>query len=203
MATLVVQEGPLAGHRLEIAGEVLIGRENATLLLDDPEVSRRHAVIRPRGEALEVEDLGSLNGTWVNGHRVTQPTPLAAGDAVRVGSTTVAVELVAPPVPMDPAAAWPSTAPAAPAATTGPTGAVPPAPPGAPPPVQTPPFHPPSALPPQHQAAPQQAFQPPPQPVSRMGPATRGVVAIAVTFATIAVTAILLVVYFATRTSPP
>lgn len=72
MAGLVVQDGSLAGHRLEVASEVLIGRENTALLLDDPEVSRRHAVIRPRGDGLEIEDLGSLNGTWVNGHRVTQ-----------------------------------------------------------------------------------------------------------------------------------
>jgi len=173
MAGLVVQDGSLAGHRLEVASEVLIGRENAALLLDDPEVSRRHAVIRPRGDGLEIEDLGSLNGTWVNGHRVTQTTPLAAGDSVRVGATTIAVELAAPPVPMEPAASRPATA-------------------GPAPPAQLP----------RHHAPPEQAFQPPPQPVRRRGAATRGIVAIVVTFATIAATAILLVVYFATRTPP-
>jgi hypothetical protein len=212
MASLVVQEGSLAGHRLEVAGDVLIGRENATLLLNDPEVSRRHAVIRPRGQALEIEDLGSLNGTWVNGHRVTQPIRLAAGDSVRVGNTTLAVELVAPPVPMDPSAPGAPTAATAAAPATGPTGAVPQAPqaaaapvPAAPPGPQAEPVPPVQAplqqVPPQQ--VPPQAFQPPPQPVARQGPATRGVLAIVVVFTAIAATAVLLVLYFAARTPAP
>ncbi len=65
--------------------------------LPDPEVSRRHASVRPTDDGLVVEDLGSMNGTWVDGRRLTGPLVVAAGSTLRVGDTTIAVELAASP----------------------------------------------------------------------------------------------------------
>ena len=49
--------------------------------------------MRPAGDSLEIEDLGSLNGTWVNGARVTGKVRLALGDQVRVGDSFFEVEV--------------------------------------------------------------------------------------------------------------
>jgi pSer/pThr/pTyr-binding forkhead associated (FHA) protein len=84
--------GPLAGHRVEVASALVLGRQAADLVIDDPQVSRRHASVRPAGDALEVEDHGSLNGTWVNGARVDGIARLAPGDQVRLGDTTFQIE---------------------------------------------------------------------------------------------------------------
>jgi pSer/pThr/pTyr-binding forkhead associated (FHA) protein len=70
----------------------VLGRQAADLVIEDAQVSRRHASVRPAGDALEVEDHGSLNGTWVNGARVDGTARLAPGDRVRVGDTTFEVE---------------------------------------------------------------------------------------------------------------
>jgi class 3 adenylate cyclase len=87
-----MREGPLAGERIVVESELIIGRVDADITIDDPLVSRRHAVVRPAAGALEIEDLGSLNGTWVNGERVAGPRLLGAGDLVQVGGASFAVE---------------------------------------------------------------------------------------------------------------
>jgi predicted component of type VI protein secretion system len=110
MHRLHCTDGPVAGQRVEVTSALVVGRQAADLVVDDPQVSRRHAALRPAGGDLEVEDLGSLNGTWVNGSRINRPTRLAPGDRLRVGDTTFEVE--GPPVP---AAA---AAPAVPAPAT-------------------------------------------------------------------------------------
>ena len=76
-AALVVTKGPLAGQRLELDGELVIGREGAPVTIEDSELSRRHAAVRPVMGGFEVEDLGSLNGTFVNGNRINVPTRVA------------------------------------------------------------------------------------------------------------------------------
>jgi pSer/pThr/pTyr-binding forkhead associated (FHA) protein len=78
---------------MEIDGDVVIGREGADLTIEDPELSRRHARVRPVDGGVEVEDLGSTNGTFVNGARVTTPRRLTRGDVVRVGQTDFRVDL--------------------------------------------------------------------------------------------------------------
>jgi len=83
--------GPLAGQRVEVTAELVLGRQ-ADLVIEDPQVSRRHASVRPAGDALEVEDHGSRNGTWVNGARIAATTRLVPGDQVRLGDTTFEVE---------------------------------------------------------------------------------------------------------------
>jgi class 3 adenylate cyclase len=86
-----VQAGPLAGHQFEVVSELILGRSNADITIDDAEVSRRHAVIRSLEGTLEIEDLGSLNGTLVNGERITAPRLLREGDLVTIGGTTLEV----------------------------------------------------------------------------------------------------------------
>jgi pSer/pThr/pTyr-binding forkhead associated (FHA) protein len=110
MHALRFTAGPLAGRRVEVTAALVLGRQAADLVVEDPQVSRRHASLRPAGDALEVEDLGSLNGTWVNDARIQGATRLAPGDRVRVGDTTFEVE--GPPVPAAPTQASPEPAPA-------------------------------------------------------------------------------------------
>jgi hypothetical protein len=62
-----------------------IGRwENNDVVVDDRWVSRHHAQIRHKGEQFLIEDLGSKNGTLVNGRRIAEPTVLADGDEIQV-----------------------------------------------------------------------------------------------------------------------
>jgi pSer/pThr/pTyr-binding forkhead associated (FHA) protein len=92
LPTVVVKTGSEAGRRLELGGAVAIGRQDGDLVLEDPEVSRRHAVLRREGESIVVEDLDSTNGTFVNGERIRSPLPIGPGDLVRVGRTTLEIE---------------------------------------------------------------------------------------------------------------
>src|SRR6266498_1226264 len=92
MLTLICGNGPLAGRRLEVGSGLVLGREQADVVIDDPGVSRRHAVIRPVEDGLEIEDLNSLNGTWVNGRRIAGATRLAPGDRVMLGDSFFEVE---------------------------------------------------------------------------------------------------------------
>jgi FHA domain len=87
--TLIVVSGALAGQRVDVGAQpVLIGKGPATLqITDDPTVSTRHAEVALRGGAFVVTDLGSTNGTFVNNHRLTQPTRLSDGDLLRCGNT--------------------------------------------------------------------------------------------------------------------
>ena len=96
MPTLTVKSGPAAGRSLPIVGEVVIGRENADLTIEDQELSRRHAVVRPAGAGVEVEDLGSMNGTIVDGRRITAPVTVTTGATLEVGGSRIAIELADP-----------------------------------------------------------------------------------------------------------
>jgi pSer/pThr/pTyr-binding forkhead associated (FHA) protein len=91
MRRVVFTSGPLAGRDVEVTAALVLGRQAADLLIDDPEVSRRHAALRPAGDGLELEDLGSLNGTWVNGTRIQGPVRLEPGDRVQLGDTSFEV----------------------------------------------------------------------------------------------------------------
>ncbi|MDQ3740168.1 MAG: FHA domain-containing protein [Actinomycetota bacterium] len=70
-------------------GPWTIGRsQGCRLVVADATVSRRHAVLKRTPEGIEVRDLGSLNGTWVNGWRVSRAT-LRPGDALQIGDVRV------------------------------------------------------------------------------------------------------------------
>lgn len=99
MLTLLVLQGPDKGRRFELPDALtLVGRESRQLPLTDNTVSRKHAEIFPDdslgGDAGDggsavwvVKDLGSANGTWVNGQRVERTAVLKLGDQIRVGRT--------------------------------------------------------------------------------------------------------------------
>ncbi|MEM7808923.1 MAG: FHA domain-containing protein, partial [Planctomycetota bacterium] len=91
MLTLLVLQGPDRGKRFELPDRpALVGRERANVRLDDNTCSRRHAELRPAayGDRWTLKDLGSANGTWLNGQRVlTQPIDIKSGDQIRIGST--------------------------------------------------------------------------------------------------------------------
>jgi len=82
-----MQLGPLPGHVFDIEGNVgSIGRESGnTVIINDPEVSRRHVKLTLQGESYVIEDLGSTNGTFVNQARLTGPYMLKNGDVVSLG----------------------------------------------------------------------------------------------------------------------
>jgi pSer/pThr/pTyr-binding forkhead associated (FHA) protein/tRNA A-37 threonylcarbamoyl transferase component Bud32 len=99
---LKVTAGNATGTEIEVDDELLIGRmaEGEGRLGEDIEISRRHARIA-RGEdgAYAVEDLGSTNGTIVNGHRIDKPELLYPGDTIEVGATKLVVQVTAGPPP--------------------------------------------------------------------------------------------------------
>ena len=86
VATLVVTEGHRAGARWVLEGDqVTAGRSgDSTVFLDDITVSRRHAVLEPTTSGWHVRDVGSLNGTYVNGSRVDDAI-LSNGDELQIG----------------------------------------------------------------------------------------------------------------------
>ncbi len=87
---LVVVDGPNQGQEFDITGSYVIGRDPSSgIVLDDPEASRRHAALRPGGDGVVVEDLGSTNGTYLNRRRVTSPVELQRGDQVKIGKTVM------------------------------------------------------------------------------------------------------------------
>ena len=111
-ARLVVTKGPLAGQRLELDAELVIGREGAAVTIEDSELSRRHAAVRPVLGGFEVEDLGSLNGTFVNGNRINVPTRVGGGDSIKLGQSVLELEASGDVATSASAAPAPALAPA-------------------------------------------------------------------------------------------
>jgi len=103
---LVLNSGPTPGKEYLLEKpEVFIGRDVANdLVINDPEVSRRHARIYLQGNMYIIEDLGSTNGTSVNGQKLTGPYMLRAGEQITFGERVnlsfdaVAMAPVVPPV---------------------------------------------------------------------------------------------------------
>jgi pSer/pThr/pTyr-binding forkhead associated (FHA) protein len=91
---LVGIEGPLAGRIISLATPATIGRDPSLEIVvpEDPTVSRRHVRLSPTPSGCVIEDLGSLNGTWVDGVRVSQTT-LFPGQTVQVGRSRLRVEM--------------------------------------------------------------------------------------------------------------
>lgn len=88
MLTLLVLQGPDKGRRFELPdAPVLIGRESRQLPITDNTVSRRHAELLPDSGNWVLKDMGSSNGSYVNGARVNNRFALKLGDQIRVGRT--------------------------------------------------------------------------------------------------------------------
>jgi pSer/pThr/pTyr-binding forkhead associated (FHA) protein len=91
---LEVVSGKASGFAIVVGERLVIGRhsEGPGRLADDPELSRHHAQIsRDESGMYLIEDLASTNGTIVNGARISSPIPLAVGDSIEVGATTIRV----------------------------------------------------------------------------------------------------------------
>jgi hypothetical protein len=89
-----VTDGPARGERQDLQNELVIGRsaDGFGTLQGDPEISRRHAQISRTDEGrLYISDLGSTNGTFVNGNKIEGSAWLSPGDFVKVGQSTLKV----------------------------------------------------------------------------------------------------------------
>ena len=123
---LRVSGGNQAGNSIQVEDELVFGRSEAPPgnLGDDPELSRRHARIRVTDQGAVIEDLGSRNGTLVNGEQIQGERVLAPGDKIQLGDTTVEldgsprtqVRTTSPPTRMAAQQAPPPVAPPPPSA---------------------------------------------------------------------------------------
>ena len=88
MASILVIQGTDKDRPFELYdGENIIGRIRCAVKLADKTVSRRHAMLIPNNGHWLLEDLGSANGTYLNGVKVTRPMEVKRGDQIRCGST--------------------------------------------------------------------------------------------------------------------
>jgi predicted component of type VI protein secretion system len=104
MPFLIVRSGPRSGERIELVGELVVGRENADVTVHDDEVSRRHLAVRPHEDGVELEDLGSTNGTFVDGARLSAVVVVSSGARVTLGETELEIEIEVPEPEIDPSA---------------------------------------------------------------------------------------------------
>jgi hypothetical protein len=90
---LMVRSETQQGLEVEVTDATVLGRsDEADVLLDDPYASEFHMRLLAQENGLVLHDLGSTNGTYVNGRRVTAPTTLRRGDSVQVGKTVMEVK---------------------------------------------------------------------------------------------------------------
>ena len=192
--------GPLAGQTIDVDTEVVIGREDTDLTIDDVELSRRHAVVRRHASRLQVEDLGSTNGTYVDGTRIEEPTILGGGAEIQLGTTKLVVEGVLPAgregaEPETPAIAR-LRSPRAPASRFRQRcRSSPPEPAAAA--AATP--APPTAVSQPKPAQPLAPFNPPEKRTPQRGLASRSWLPVVLSYGSVILTAIALVLYFALR----
>jgi hypothetical protein len=76
------------GTLLDVTGGAILGRaDGADIKVEDQYASSNHARIYPRGEFMYIEDMGSTNGTYLNGKQLKRPEQLRASDSIRIGDT--------------------------------------------------------------------------------------------------------------------
>jgi pSer/pThr/pTyr-binding forkhead associated (FHA) protein len=101
---LEVISGNATGDTIVVDDELVIGRhaEGAGRLSEDEEISRQHARIsREATGDYAIEDLGSSNGTFINGLRIQSPRLLTLGDSIEAGATTLVVRAIVQPQPAE------------------------------------------------------------------------------------------------------
>ena len=92
---LLAVEGPNAGQAFPFARQMELGRSADSFVpIQDEQASRRHAMIHQQGQGYLVVDLGSRNGTYVNGTRIAQPTWIGNHDRIRIGGSVFEVQVV-------------------------------------------------------------------------------------------------------------
>jgi FHA domain len=85
---VVAAMGHEPGSEFPIDGGITLGRAaSADLRVDDPFASSAHARIFPRGRVVYIEDMGSTNGTYLNGRQLRRPEQLSVADSIRIGDT--------------------------------------------------------------------------------------------------------------------
>ena len=85
LPSLVAQAGPLNGQRWILKGDVIVGRDDACqVIIQNRQVSRYHARLVNKPDGVQLEDLGSKNGTHVNGQEVVEPLILQDGDIIQI-----------------------------------------------------------------------------------------------------------------------
>lgn len=90
---VVVRSDTMTGKRFTLGSPQVIGRsDDADIVIDDPYASELHLRVGIQEGQVMLHDLGSTNGTYVNGRRVTVPIVLSRGDAVQVGKTILEVK---------------------------------------------------------------------------------------------------------------
>ena len=90
---LVLKSGPQRGHIYTLEkSDLILGRDVSNdIVIQDPEVSRRHARLFQKGTTYMLEDLGSTNGTFVGGQRLTGPYLLESGETIGLGENCTLV----------------------------------------------------------------------------------------------------------------
>jgi len=90
---LFVRSESQRGQEFEVGDVVVMGRsDESDVVLDDPYASEFHLRLVAQESGLMLHDLGSTNGTYVNGRRVTAPTQLRQGDTIQVGKTVMEIK---------------------------------------------------------------------------------------------------------------
>ena len=85
---VVAALGREPGERVDVNGGITLGRSpTADIQIDDPFASSAHARIFPRGQFMYIEDMGSTNGTFLNGRQLRKPEQLKVADSIRIGDT--------------------------------------------------------------------------------------------------------------------
>ncbi len=89
---LFVRSESQQGQEFEVNDVVVLGRSDETdVVLDDPYASEFHLRLVSQENGMMLHDLGSTNGTYVNGRRVSAPTELKRGDTIQVGKTVMEI----------------------------------------------------------------------------------------------------------------
>ena len=89
---LFVRSESQQGQEFEVGDVVVLGRSDETdVVLDDPYASDFHLRLVSQENGMMLHDLGSTNGTYVNGRRVSAPTELKRGDTIQVGKTVMEI----------------------------------------------------------------------------------------------------------------
>jgi hypothetical protein len=89
---LFVRSDSQQGQEFEVNDVVVLGRSGETdVVLDDPYASEFHLRLVSQENGMMLHDLGSTNGTYVNGRRVSAPTELKHGDTIQVGKTVMEI----------------------------------------------------------------------------------------------------------------
>ena len=91
---LIIKRGGRRGQIFRLGKESIIGRTGATIVLNDPKVSRSHAKIALRENQFLIVDILSENGTFVNGERLQVERALAENDEIRVGDTVMVLKVL-------------------------------------------------------------------------------------------------------------